>query len=180
MLTFEEWKTGLANAHGVDEDDLLSDIELVILNKNYYVECSSGYVAFWDGFIKWLDEEFRLTRDMPMSRLSEKKLIVESLNGTDSNLMTSEEHTRLFIDLMRVLNGSATTLASNRIKGGRASRKLTPEKTNSVIDRFDELKRTHPRRLKNVHIDTLAEEFKLSKTSINSILPKKSNAKSMS
>lgn len=177
MLTFEEWKTGLANAHGVDEDDLVSDIELIILNKNYFVECSGGYVAFWDDFIKWLDEEFRLTRDMPMSRHAEKMLIKESLNGIDNNLMTSEEHTRLFIDLMRVLNGSASTLANNRSKGGRASRKLTPEKTKAVIERYEELKKTHPRRLKNVHIDTLSEEFKLSKTSIKSILPKKSNAK---
>lgn len=177
--TFEEWKSGLANALGVGEEDLVSNIELIILNKNYYAENSGGHVAFWDDFIEWLDKDFRLTRDIPMSRLAEKKLIVESLNGYDSTLMTIDEHTRLYADLMMVFNGSAATLAINRIKGGRASRKLTPEITKAVRERFEELKKTHPRRFKNAHIDTLVGEFKLSKTSIKSILPKRSNAKSL-
>ncbi len=173
MANFEEFKTEIAKAYSVSEYELVSEIEIILNHKNLLVERLGGHVAFWDVFIPNLEVEFQLTRDLPMSRMREKQLVMESLQGCDVEFMSCEEHTRLTSELMNVLNGSATTLANNRVKGGRASRKITQEKIKEIKERLTELIKLHPLRLKTAHIDTLVEEFKLSKTSIKSILPKK-------
>ena len=173
MSIFENRKLELANALATSNDDLISDVELIIQDRTYYAEKLGGQVAFWDEFIDWLDSEFRNTRDIPMSRVIEKQIVIQALQGCDSKLMSVEDHTRLFADLMRVLNGSATTLAANRMKGGKASRKITSAKVDEITSRFNDLQRLHPHRRKNAHIETLSEEFDLSSTSLKSILPKK-------
>jgi len=173
MINLEVRKTELAKARGVSTEDLVSDAEFIVTDKEYFINIYGSHIAFWEAVIEWSKEEFSHTRDIPMSRLAEKQVLLQALNGCDIKFMSADDHTRLFAALSNVLNGSATTLAINRSKGGQATRKLTSEKIQDILKRYYELEKIYPHRLKDAHICTLASEFKLSETSIKSILPKK-------
>ena len=161
---------------GICLEDLLSDAEFIINDKNYFIEVYGGHVQFWKAFIEWCEKEFHNSRDMPMYRLREKQIILQALTGYDTKFMEENEHTALYSALLNVLNGSAYTVRKNRQIGGLHSRKITKDIETSILARFEELKILYPRRNKTAHITSLSEEFHLSETSLKKIIPKKSNS----
>lgn len=157
----------------INLDDLVSDAEFIINDKNYFIDIYGGHVPFWKAMIAWCENEFRDSRDRPMYRLTEKQIIIQALNGYDVTLMEENEHTSLYFALLNVLNGSAATLRKNRQTGGQNSRKITEEVKLNILSRFEELKMLYPAHYNNAHIKELAEEFELGETSIKKIIPKK-------
>lgn len=173
MINLENHKLKMASARGIITEDLISDTEFILLEKDYFISMYGSHVLFWEAFINWCETEFLHTRDMPMCRLYEKQALLQALNGYDINLIGLEEHTRLYMKLVYILNGSASTLIINRLVGGKNSIKLKPDVKSKILSRYEELKLQHPTRYKTAHMQTLSEEFKISGTSLKSILPKK-------
>lgn len=169
-------KSEYTKEHGISLEDLVSDAEFILNDKNYFINVYGGHVPFWRAMIEWCEKEFQNSRDRPMYRASEKQSLIQALNGYDVNLMEQNEHSALLSSLLNVMNGSAYTLRKNRQIGGLHSRKITKDIETSMLVRFEELKYLHPKRNKTAHIKTLGEEFHLSETSIKKIIPKKANS----
>lgn len=177
MKNLDIRKNEYIKKRGINLNDLVSDAEFIINDKNYFIDIYGGHVPFWTAMIDWCENEFQDSRDRPMYRVIEKQIIIQALNNYDFTLMKENDHTSLYIALINVLNGSAYTLRKNRQIGGQNSRKITEEVTLNILSRFEELKILYSARYNNAHIKMLAEEFKLSATSIKKIIPKKSNSK---
>lgn len=157
--------------------ELISDAHLLILDKSHYINELGSEIAFWEHVIEWSKSEYQYTQNFPLNRGAEKQLLIDNLTSADMNSMSKEEHTHLVNALVKVLNGNSALLSINRIKGGQATRKITDKIKKDILVRLRALEKLYPNRRMNAHVDELAEEFGLSKTSIKSILPKKTNAR---
>ena len=169
-LLLDKYKKEYRALTGYTNELLITDAELIAEKQDKFASEFTCHAEFWEAVIEWAIQEFNPIDNHITSRFNEKNILRSALACSSATCLTEEQHSTLLHKLDLALSNGETRLKQNRVKGGKSTQKLTPEKISKIKLKYSELKKTYPNRYKSALVMELADEFQLSERSINTAL----------